>query len=208
MPFPTYTHTTLDDFNRTDEHPVLGGGAWTTYSGWPESGAVVSNQLTGGSSDFWASLRTDSYSDFEIAFDMPTAEPTIGERFFVIQARMGTSPVVDNWDGYDIQFDNLGEGITLNVVTDGVGSTLDSAASPSWLSGDKFGVQCIGNAISAWRYTSGAWSELLSATDGTYTAGHFAIAAYGTLVRFDNLTLGVAAAAAPASKRGQLLGIG
>lgn len=206
MAFPLYTHSTVDDFNRANESPLSQSGAWTAWSGgWPQQGAVVSNQCTGAANDFWSSLRVTTQGDFELILDLPTLG-AVNERYLYVYSRLESSPTVATLDGYEFNVsDAAGTSAFLNEYVNGTATQL-ATASVTWAAADKIGIQCIGTGLELWRHNGTSWANVFATTDATRTTGHWAIGGYGNVVRLDNITIGTTTAAAAHSL--SLLGVG
>ncbi len=208
MAFPTLG--LLDSFTRSDENPVSGGPGWAgpIWTGEPQL-KLVSNQVLPVSGGFGNSyLTTPLGPDLECYFTL-TSALAAGERVIIYFRSTVGSP-----NGYRIQFrNNAGDHVVIiDKDTVQIGATIDPADTFS--SGDKFGVEVIGNTFTAYyKDGAGAWTNLGSRTDSTYTiAGYVGIAITGAAVTIDDVgggTLGGGGGGGgPSTGRMMLSGVG
>jgi hypothetical protein len=183
MPFPTTG--VLDDFNRASL-----GGNWSTLAdaGQPLQ-IVTSTALACGSGatytgGYW---NVATYGPDCEAYATYTGTALAGEYLGLWIRAQG--PGSTNVDGYKVTFSS-GNLNLIKVTNFSTEATLDSIAwTPS--SGHKIGIQAIGDQITGWRDTGGGWTQVVDATDATYTtAGHIVVDIFDPAsdnVRLDDL---------------------
>lgn len=193
MTFPTTG--IIDDFNRADEGPLSNGGKWTNQirSG-DDNLRVDTNQcatIAGGISQqgsAWWNNATFG-PDCECYTTLPVL-PTGGSRATVL-ARLA-NPGGGACDGYLALMRPTGQ-TTQGIYRydNDVATLLGASVTPTWTAGDKLGIEIIGSTIRMMQYTSGAWSELASRTDTTYSAaGYIGIDSGVADTRFDDFSGG------------------
>ena len=191
MTFPTTG--ILDNFNRTDANPL--DGSWDNRFRTDSDLKIVSNQLAASRAGYWCGGRYNAATygaDCEVYASIPVAgNITLGAR---MDADLSAP------DGYYIQYDNSTHVLRIRRLANNVGTTLGADIGLTISDNDKLGMSVVGTTITAWRYTSGAWSELGSRTDSTYSAaGYLSIEIYETTIRIDDFGGGtvVTSAAVP-----------
>ena len=202
MAFPTLG--VIDAFTRSDENPVANGWAGPIWTGEPQL-KLVSNQVLVSSGTFANSYWTTQLGpDFEAYFTLTSALGS-GERVIIYFRSTVGSP-----NGYRIQFRNdAGDHkIVIDKDTVQIGAVIDPADTFS--SGDKFGVEVIGNTFTAYyKDGAGAWTNMGSRTDSTYTiAGYVGIAITGAAVTVDDFGGGTLGAPAGGATPGRMLTMG
>lgn len=197
MPFPTYVHQTLSDFNGTDENPLSENGRWVDYGGWGGDGIRTSNTLGGSvNDDFWASIYAPRvFSDAEYIATITTWNGA--NDWFIFDLRLTgnriNTPTLSNRTGYSAYFNPASTTIAISRFDNGAETILTSTTGNSFTAPFQFGVQLIGPSFSMWHASTvgGSFSQLVSVTTATqYSSGHLAVGGFDNLVRADNLTAG------------------
>lgn len=185
--FPTTD--VLDNFNRANAGSL--GANWTQYitafTG-TRDGQIVSNQATGDlgtTSQVWWNPST---------FDADQ------EAYFTIATLPSDTELVDIWlrlasigsgttDGYTfrVTFASGADTFDIRRLDNATGTSLDTA-TVTVSAGDSIGATAIGDELTFWhKPAAGEWTEILSATDATYSAGgHIGISLANQTVRIDD----------------------
>lgn len=163
----------VDNFNRADESPLSGGGAWSNQV-VTSNGAVnlASNQVGGSAGGICSAWYNASLpgADCEVyaTVPVPPGSPITNVRVYARIATPGTAGV----DAYFLQYTGNGTWSLFRLTN--ASATSIASGSVGLSAGDKIGISCVGSTISAYVYTGGAWSLLGSATDATYGAAGYA----------------------------------
>lgn len=187
MPFPTTS--ILDNFNRANEGPPPGAN-WIddVIDGYPGL-RLISNavQLQAGDSgadeSFWnASIGPD----LEIYITINSVSVNCS---FQIHARLNvTNPFTRT--GYYL---NVVPGITGGWLfyrrDTGFSDVILASGSETFAIGDKAGFSIVGSAITIYRYTSGAWSQIGTASDGAYSGSGYLSLLMSDLIAADEFSL-------------------
>jgi hypothetical protein len=172
MAFPTTG--ILDSFNRTDESPLSDSGKWSL--GPDDFGSnrfrVFSNAMRHATGENPANAyRNDQdYGPNSEVYVTLTVIPNTAVIWYARLANIGAGTT----DGYACYFDfsAANDGALLCRVDNdslvGLGATIVPPAP--YAAGDKLGLEVIGSTLAAYVYQSGAWSQLGTRTDSTYTA--------------------------------------
>jgi hypothetical protein len=214
MAFPTTG--VIDSFNRADEDPLSDGGKWSIGPddfGGTNNLRVASNECLQGSATSSNGYRNDQdYGpDCEVYCTLATTLPTTALLLYARCVNIGSGTT----DGYAVYFNFSGTDDALICRMDndslvGLGSSIVPPAP--YALGDKLGLECIGSTIAAYVFQSGAWSQLGTRTDSTYSAAGkigVRIADSGSNGRIDDFgggTVAAAGASAPARRRDRLMG--
>lgn len=166
MAFPTVGLT--DDFNRGDEGPPLSSN-WTTVF-WGQLGfptrafKVLSQQAVDADAgqtayDYWN--RSQSNEAFA------TLSTYVANAGVLVRVIPGENPgfyahAAESGDSRIYRYDGL------------TGTQLGATITVGWASGDKIGIDAVGNTITAYRNTGAGWTTLGSRTDSTYPGLGFA----------------------------------
>lgn len=211
MAFGDYAVLT-DSFDGPDENPIFTN--WTTPLLTGNGNCSVNNNLFAGSgtgvNSAWYDIATPA-ADFE-AYVTITVMPgnTRVLRLYGRVADAGTAGA----DGYFFQLtQNSGSNndtSQLFRLDNGSATSIASVANFDWAIGDKFGLECIGSSIKAYRDSGSGWTQILSATDATYSAaGPCGLGTSQTTGRLNDFFMGdVPAAAASKPKTLMTLGVG
>lgn len=196
--------TTLDDFNRPDEGPPPSTnwsvGFAASLEGTDEPGhKVTSNQLSNVGNDinqnWWNVSQFGPDCEAWITITDSTGLVAVG-----LAARL-TNIVGFSSDGYYVQVNSSGGGDSrtyqLARIDAGTATflvtTSETGVGP--MTGDRYGIRVIGNAIQLWGDTGSGWDVKLSTTDSTYsTQGYLGILTEATTsTRLDDFSGGTVA---------------
>lgn len=167
----------IDDFNREAV-----GDDYTVPSG---TIAISGNQLHSMTDDPTPAIwNVATYGpDVEAYFTLPT-KPVNGS-YIEIFCRLDGS-----FNGYFVMLAALSgtDKFYIKRVAGGVTVTNLDSAEVEFTAGEKLGISAIGTSIKAHHYTSGAWSQVVSVTDATYSnAGSIALEFEDGTARVDDL---------------------
>jgi len=153
----------LDDFNRGNEGPPP-SASWSTLDNGLE---VDTNQLKGvtnGTNTSYWNVETFG-ADCECYYTIANAADEHG-----VLIRLKDVVGEDTLDGYLIWQADVDE-ITIARLDNNVPTALGAAISQAVVSGDKLGVECVGDQISAYFDDGGAgWGSIGVRTEATYGA--------------------------------------
>lgn len=202
MAFPTTS--LLDDFDRADNADL--GTNWTTpvYTGTSNL-RIVTNRAGYNIAD--AAERSEYWNvqtfgpDSEVWVTMQT-KPTGNGNFCGLFVRIADAGGAA--DGYVLAFitDAAADIWRLYRLDNGAFTQIDTDTSEG-ADGDGIGLEAIGDQIKGYHRVAGVWSEIVSATSGTYSAaGHIGIDIQGNTAFFDNVGGGTAVLTLTKSFRG------
>ena len=187
-PAPLEPLPTLDDFNRPNEEPVSGGGAWGVGANGSAERClkVVSNQLASDKSTTCTSVRTVQQGpDTEV---WTTIAVLPGSNNHVrLKARLrqvGTS----GYDGYMLRTNQLSgpDEVALERIDNGAFVRLRTL-NRELAAGDTLLLRVRGSTLEAWHKRGSTWTLLGSASDTTYgAAGSVGIGLRGLTGRLDD----------------------
>ena len=152
---------------------------WRAVAGWPTvNGASYSSALTdtGAGLAAAATMAANPNSEnrhFSIWLDMPTPSGTKA--------------------GYELKFTYVSANtynVALNKWQSGSSTTLASKSSYSFVNGNSFALVDSGASVSAWTNTGSGFSQLLSASDSTFSSGSVGVEASGNITRLTNFKVG------------------
>jgi hypothetical protein len=201
--FPT--SSVIDTFNRANEDPLSDGGKWSIGPddfGGTNNLRVASNECFQGSATSSNGYRNDQdYGPDCEVYCTITVIPTTAVVLYARCVNIGSGTT----DGYAIYFDcNASPDVVLICRMDNDGLTVLGASitmGTSLVVGDKVGMEIVGSTIAAYAYQSGAWTQLGTRTDSTYSAAGkigVRISDSGSNARIDDFGGGtVAAVGAP-----------
>jgi hypothetical protein len=182
MAFPTTP--VLEDF-ATANDPLSNSASW----GGKWAGAAVFSELRAvsgearraiGETDWWCSSYYDASTFGPDTEAYATVTTLASGRSYAIVARV-TTPGLGTTDGYQFQLTQVRDWRLYRMDDDAwtqLGAS-ESFGTYPLASGDKIGLEVIGSTIRGLRYVSGAWSQVASRTDGTYTGAGYIGAAIG-----------------------------
>lgn len=157
MAWPDNT-TLIDNFNRASI-----GTNWHTGSWYGDNALAIYNNSNLTSSATWGGgyYNVTTYGpDINLIFDVVDAWSDIS-----LFGRLNSS---DSPSGYVFKW-NVAVGGKIERIDGGVDTQLGALFAISLSAGDKIGLEIIGNAISVYRYTGGAWSLVATRTDDSNT---------------------------------------
>jgi len=118
--------------------------------------------------------------------------PGVDKRHFSILLDMPTPS--SSKAGYELRFTSVGGGSTYNVTLDkwekGEKHPLAAQVSYQFPTGSSFAIADEGSTISAWTNTGAGFTELLSASDTSFSGGSSGIEAAGNATRLVNFRFG------------------
>src|ERR1700677_2367111 len=179
--FPTVT--VLDSFKRPNENPLSDGGKWKSF--FPAGSRMGSIQT-----ERWETLSSGSV---EGAYWQPIefSAPGVALQWFATTAQSTywrlwacvSNPTTSALNGYAFKLKQEGSGKFEAKLEKCVADSFTELAKTTGVGfavGDRFGLSVQEGKVINWRKkSSGAWEELLSKTDGTYTTGFVAFDAIG-----------------------------
>jgi hypothetical protein len=170
MAFPV--NGVIDNFNRANEGPPMTGWANIT-SGLVVSSNVCAPSSTGNRSGYYTTILTTA--DCEVYATIGTAPAN--NRNMTLFARLhdisGSSV-----DGYGLRLNKVSGTDTLQIfrIDNGTITNLGSAISQEMAAGNKFGLEIVGNTLTAYVDTGSGWTAVGNTTDSTYNvAGYLGI---------------------------------
>lgn len=181
MPFPTTG--ILDNFNRANAaiygSTASGGDTWGANAlndTGPGTLSIVSNAIAEGSGSPNGYLTGSHGPDAE-AYMTAAALPGGGNYFFLAVRVQDAGVGSLAWDGYGLIY-IVGTGWQIRRYDNGASTVLGATVStPTVSAGDGLGIEAIGDTIKGYhKPAAGAWTEVLSRIDATYTAaGNIAV---------------------------------
>jgi peptidoglycan/xylan/chitin deacetylase (PgdA/CDA1 family) len=165
----------LDNFNRTNENPLSGGGNWSALS----SGGVqllnnaVASNGSGTSTSGWKTTYT---GDVEARTTVLISTDNAG---VMTHASLNGAGQLS---GYLWQWQGANSPATFALYREDANVFTQLATFNSFLldPGDQLALQVIGNSVQGWVYHLGSWQQVASATDTTYRTGKLGLRLRGT----------------------------
>lgn len=182
MAFPTTS--LLDDFNRAS----LGAG-WTLLFG---TLSISSNQLAGQSGGAIGYYNVAQYgADCENYCTLPATPGTGGTTYLYARLKDMNIATVDGYSLTIVFSDSGNETIRLERIDNGAATVLATTTDYGVPDGSRIGLEIIGSTIKGYLDTGSGWSEILSASDGTYSAaGYLGVGIVSSSARMDNFSGG------------------
>ena len=184
----------LSSFTGSDENPLSEGGNWADLNP-ANSGELkrASNQATIATAAtigaaYWT--PADFGPDVEAYVTVVTA-PTVSDSVQIL-ARVQSAGGSNTHDGYAVRVSATDTRIV--TVTNGTNGAPLLQVTRTPANGDKIGIRCHGDRVSAWVQPSGgSWANLGTVIDSTYpAAGKVAVHSAGTSPVFDDVYAGTA----------------
>ena len=191
----------LNDAFATSESPLSDGGAFTALA-WDSSG---SGHNTGRVEGGWGPY--DAYSTINGAYWQQTSfadtgagdavaskltnGPEVEKRYFALWLNMPNPGSLRS--GYELRFKETGVGVYEVVLAKWVSGTetvLASKTGYAFAVGSRFALDEDEGTVSAWTKTGSEYTQLLSASDATYTSGFTGIEGSGNLTRLTEFSGG------------------
>jgi Ca2+-binding RTX toxin-like protein len=141
---------------------------------------------------FFEAPLTDTGSGVAVAAFMPT-NPGTPERYFSLWLDM-PSPASPTRTGYELRFTLVSTNtytVALSRWQAGVRTVLASQANVTLLNSTAFALLDQGETVSAWANAGSGFTQLLSAGDGSFAAGHAGLEGAGNFTRLTNFKTGV-----------------
>jgi hypothetical protein len=162
MAFPTTS--LLDDFNRSNTGPPP-SASWLSGTMFGEGGLkVVSNALTFNAASWCSAVWGTTYGPAQEAF-ITIASGSYAT--FGVYGRL-TNPTESNITGYEVYAHGADTWDIWRIDSSTEATQLGASVSRAYTSGQKIGIEISGNTITAWHYSSGAWTSVMTRTDATY----------------------------------------
>ncbi|HUB98464.1 MAG TPA: S8 family serine peptidase [Solirubrobacterales bacterium] len=185
----------------TEENPLSGGGAWAALN-WDNSS---SGHNTGWVSGGWAPYDADptvngaywskaSFADTgagDAVAATSIARPSGANQYFSLVLNAPSPGTVHS--GYELRFTELGAGareVALLKWQSGVKTTLASTQGYSLVIGGQFALVDRGGVVSAWANSGSGYTQILSASDSTFTSGYSGIEGSGSGTRIKEFQSG------------------
>jgi hypothetical protein len=162
----------IDDFNRSNETPLSGGGSWSNKIVAANNNINLgSNQVNSPNGTLGSAWYNASQpgADCEVYATLAIA-PTSGSTNARVYARIAT-PGTGGVDAYFMQYTGSGSWGVFRLTNASASSIVGGSVSLG--TGDKIGLQCVGSTLSGYAYSGGSWSLLGSTTDATYSAAGY-----------------------------------
>jgi hypothetical protein len=174
MSFPPVSGV-LDGFNRADEGPPP-SASWTSTNALTGFGTgqlvVLSNQCKATTSGIGGAYW--NLTDFNADCEVYATVSTLGAngqalRLYARLTDIGASTT----DGYVLEFTPLAGTDTWKIfeITNGVLTQVGATATQDIVAGDGIGFDLVGSTLKGYRFNAAAWTEILSRTDSSHTAG-------------------------------------
>jgi Ca2+-binding RTX toxin-like protein len=141
---------------------------------------------------YYEPVLTDTGSGLAAVATM-TTNPSIESRYFSLWVDL-SNPAAAARSGYELRFTDVAANtynVTLSRWQGGTQTVLATQANYSFVDGNSFALVDQGGTVSAWTNTGTAFGQLLSAADGTYSAGRTGVEASGNITRLANFKAGV-----------------
>jgi hypothetical protein len=172
----------LDNFDRANAGNL--GANWSILKDWSGSQdyGIISNTAYVDIVSNWSSVYYNPYTygaDSECFVTLSTVGSTGTDDLMTLYLR-ATSPG-STFDGYEIGYNVNTSPAKWYIwrVDNGSEVAIKGPTDQAISSGNKFGAEVIGNVITGYIYTGGAWSAVLSESDSNYS-GVGNIGFYGT----------------------------
>jgi hypothetical protein len=196
-PFPPGPTTPyLDDFNRSDEAPLVqaiqGTNQWSLLSATGEDLRLLSNVAAHGATGTGTGRRYRNVAAWTALADQ--------EAYFFVATKAGNTDgygaltrlhdlALDTWDGYELMAltQSGTDTVELRRIDNGVVTVL-ATYNQEHAVGDAFLLRSVGSTHDAWYYnvSTQGWTKLGTVTDATYTAGPPGLSIRNTTARVDN----------------------
>jgi hypothetical protein len=187
------TATLKDDFNRADAGDL--GANWTepaistdASSNW----TIATNRAAPGGG---SAVRSSAYynvatygANYEAYFTIATG--TKNGRYTELYGGLHDFAAPD---GYAVRYAAAAgtDAVRIFRIDDNTFTQLGADISQEMTTNEKLGIERSGTAIAAYRYAAGAWAQLGTRTDGTYTsAGYVGIGSNHTFPAIDDFYAG------------------
>ncbi len=163
MAFPTTS--VLDTFTRADG--TVGANYTDDTGGTTDIMNIVSNQATSSPGNYKSALWTSPFAADQEVFVTWTTVAGAFDGGPQVYLRWNTA----SRNGYIFNVNNNTTPFVCSIssVAGGTPTQLGATFNQTFADGDKIGASVIGNTISAYIFTGGAWSLLTTRTDSTYT---------------------------------------
>jgi hypothetical protein len=192
---------TLNDSFATNETPLSKGGSWEALQ-WTSSGSgYKTGQVSGGwgpydafptiNGAYWKpSSFTDSGSGVAAGVTL-TSSAMIAERYFSLWLHMPAPPLAKS--GYELRFTETSSGVytvTMSRWQNGTATALGSKTSYAMPVNSQVAIARKAGVVSAWVNSGSGFTQILSASDSTFTSGYTGIEGSGNIQRLTNFRSG------------------
>ncbi|MEX0972336.1 MAG: DNRLRE domain-containing protein [Solirubrobacterales bacterium] len=192
--------TVLDDLNRS-ESPLSNAGKWSALSwsgGTVKPGRVTtagwgpSNAFSTINGAYWnQATYSDSAAGDAAAITMQAA-PAISERYVSLWLNMPDPGSVRS--GYELRWRETATANKYDVILSkwsaGTETVLAEQEGVTIPTGTTLAIADSGGALSAWRGSGESFTQLLIASDSTYSSGYAGVAGSGNISRSDDFKAG------------------
>ena len=186
----------------TPENPLSGGGRWTKPTWATYTGQVAGSGTSGGwgpweafpvvHGAYWnPTTYSDEGSGAVVAATL-SVSPELSERWFSLWLDMPEPALAQS--GYELRFTQTATANTYNVTlskwVSGIRTVLATASSSAFALQSSFALVDTGGTVSVWTEAGSGFTQLLSATDTTYSRGYVGIEGAGNITRIRNFRAG------------------
>jgi hypothetical protein len=196
------TRLALLDAFATAESPLSNGGRWTRLAWANYPGRVAGTGTSGGwgpseafptvNGAYWNPASfTDAGEGVAVAGTL-SVSPSAAERWFSLWLDMSEPGRTQS--GYELRFTNV-DGInrynvTLSKWVSGTRTVLATSSGYTLAPQSSFALVDQGGTVSAWTEAGSGFSQLLTASDATYSRGNVGIEGAGNITRVRNFSAG------------------
>jgi sugar lactone lactonase YvrE len=184
----------LNDAFATNESPLSGGGAWAALN-WDNGGSGHNaGRVEGGwgpydaysaiNGAYWTKASFADTGAGDAVSALLYAKPNGTSRYFSLWLDMPTPASAHT--GYELRFTETSPGVyevALAKWQAGTKTVLASKASYSFSTSSQFALVDKAGTVSAWTKTGSEYTQLLSATDTTFTSGYAGVEGSGNITR-------------------------
>jgi hypothetical protein len=188
----------LKDSFATNETPLSDGGAFSALAwdngtslnktGWVEGGWGAYDAYPAIDGAYWSrsSFADTGWGDAVSA--TLSASPASTSRYFSLWLNMPSPGSARS--GYELRFTERSPGVyevDLSKWVSGVETILASKASYTFPTKSRFALVELNGTVSAWTSTGSEYTQILTASDGTYASGYLGVDASGNSSRLTEL---------------------
>lgn len=162
----------LDSFKRAPEKPLSNGGKWSESesAGLGEIASEAWQPTNEYAGIYW---NPTQFIETGVSVELHHLAATEGNntRLFIAEEPAASGEIKK---GYAVELEEEGAGkFAVKLLRKTANSVLASTTAVTFAVGDRLGLSVDNGKVIAWRKVgAGAWEELLSASDSTYTKGY------------------------------------
>ncbi len=195
-----------EPFNGSTESLANFSSKWSTL-GWAGGSTPKGSDTSTGwrpvdafsavNGAYYSPTITDTGAGTAAVVTMST-NPGGTERYFSLWLDLGT-PSGTRF-GYELRFTNTATNtyeVKLSKWVSGIQTVLAIKSSYSFANGNSFALVDQGGAVSAWSKTGSEYTQLLSASDSTFSSGNASVEGSGNFTRLTNFKVGSLGAGLP-----------